>query len=124
VKLVLNDLNGTHARAYSNGDKAEFTEDERIRATCIVNGSYPQPDVKVMAGEKDITDLFTRKDVLKKVGATVGLQELYYEVTLTNNDMTIAYEFDQKQLQCVASMPKTPFAPNSLAVNVSLTGCE
>ncbi|ELU01464.1 hypothetical protein CAPTEDRAFT_219353 [Capitella teleta] len=122
VKLITTDINGTHAMVYSDGQSAKFKEDEVLKITCSVNGSYPAPRVKVTVAGLDITSKFARTETLHKVGATKGLQELYYEVLLTNEKMSIAYDFDQEQLKCEATMPETEFEANSISINISLTG--
>lgn len=125
VKLMSTDMNGTHAMVYSDGQASEFKEGELLKLTCTVNGSYPAPKVKVVAGgERDLTSLFQRTETLHRVGATEGFQELYYEVQLVNKKMSIDYDFDRQQLKCIATLAETNFEAKSMAINISLTGCE
>lgn len=124
VKMISTDSNGSRVTAYSNGKHHEFKEDEVLKLKCLVSGSYPEPEVKVMVGSKDLTTLFTRESILQRVGQTPGLQELYYDVVLRNDHMTIDYEFDNQMLECIATVPNTEYPSVSLGINVTLTGCE
>jgi len=120
VKMTSTDVNGTHAVAYVDEQDVTFLEGEVRPWTCRVNGSYPKPKVVVTAGDLDITDKFVKKEELKKSGTIPGTQPLWYEVVLTGKNLSIEYEFNNRSLECKASLPNGQEL--SQGINVQLSG--
>ena len=51
IKLNSKDVNGSHAVTYVNQQEVTFDEGEPRQLYCYVNGSYPEPKVKVSSAE-------------------------------------------------------------------------
>ena len=126
VRLSSKNAENTHAVMYENGQPVTFTEGQTVRFYCQVNGSYPEPRVRVLVGGgdgRDITRLFQKSVQLVRDGPPGGLQTFYYKVDLVDESLVIDYEFSGRQLRCVAGDPFDLLPVSSIAVNVSLTGC-
>lgn len=109
---------------HAEGQNVTFKEGERRRFTCRVNGSYPAPEVVMMIGNKNITNLFVKDEQLIKRGDTVGLKAFSYETTLSNESLEITYEFASKKLQCRAKVPGSNFEAISQSIHIYLDGCK
>ena len=122
VTLSSRHLDGSREVAYESGDKVFFEEGEMLALTCRATGGYPQPDVRVLLNDRDISSEFNKSVELKKEGVS-GLYNLTYDVELTNAHLEITYEYRQKKLECKATIPNADFV-NSTYINVELTGCK
>lgn len=122
VRLLSHNMDKTHGVVYENGQNVTFVEDERRKFSCLVNGSYPQPEVKVMIGRRDITHLFDVSAELVKDGPVKGLQAHYYRVNLINPRLEMKYEFSHETMTCSARDPDHVLPAKSTAINVHLSG--
>jgi len=122
VALSSRHLDGSHEVAYESGETILFDEGEIRAFTCQAFGGYPQPDVSVLLGDKDISSQFNKTTKLTKDGVP-GLYALTYDVELKNSLLEITYEYSKKKLECKASIPSAGFL-NSTYINVELSGCK
>jgi len=99
VSLRSKDLDNTHAIAYDKGEMAQFNEGELRKFNCSVNGSHPEPHVKIMIGDRDLTSDFTVDMTLVGDGFLRGR---YFKVELYNNALRIDHTFRGKNLTCIA----------------------
>ena len=110
---------------YKPNENLSFSEGELCHFTCMVNGSYPRPVVKVFIGSEDLTQYFTSSAVLIKGHGVRGLQPIYYRVELSNRSLNIDYRYNDKQLKCIANLPDAdPALATSSTVFIRLTVCE
>ncbi|KAI0210211.1 hypothetical protein LSAT2_005049 [Lamellibrachia satsuma] len=122
VKLTSQYTNGTHAVAYIDGQVVAFNEGESRRVFCHVSGSYPAPEMAIMVGDKDMTSDFNEDVRLVKKGSFEELQDLTYEVTLSNDLLVLDYAYNKKLLKCVATLPGSGFPAKSLGIDVQIAG--
>lgn len=117
-------MDNTHAVAYENGQNVTFVEGEKHKFFCHVNGSYPQPEVKIMIGRHDVTHLFDVSAELVKDGPVKGLQAHYYRVELINQGLEMKYEYSRETMTCSARDPDHVLPAKSTSINVHLSGCK
>ena len=120
MRLTSTDVTSSKVSEHSNGQNVTFREGQVLSITCLVKGSHPAPEVKVMSGCQDLTGYFTTKRALQRTGDVEGLQEMEYNVELTTERLTMGRQMDNTQLQCVASVPDSGLLTVSLAINVSI----
>jgi len=70
--------------------------------------------VKVVLGDRDVTSQFEHRHHLVAGGGLAGLQPVYYEVTLTNDELVVDYSYHEKTLSCRASL-----APDDIPTNLN-----
>ncbi|ESO06411.1 hypothetical protein HELRODRAFT_160582 [Helobdella robusta] len=97
-----------NSMVFRPNEDLSFVEQEQVFFVCHVNGSYPQPRVRVHIGSEDISHYFASTARLIRVSGVRGLQPVYYSVELTNRSLSIDYRYNDKELKCSASM--TPVA--------------
>lgn len=101
VHLTSKYLNNTSAFLYTENQLVEFVEGETRQFSCDVEGSYPEPKVRMLIGDADITERFNR--TLSLEGENGG-GELFYKVRLWSASFNVTYDFSEKELQCIAEM--------------------
>jgi len=84
-------MDGSRAEMYANQQPVEFGESELRRFRCIVNGSYPQPEVALYVGSDDVTRQFVAEAQLVRDGVSPYFRELYYRLQLTNDSFLIRH---------------------------------
>ena len=85
-------LDGSRAVMYAGQQRPVFfNESDVCRFRCVVNGSYPRPEVAVYVGDDDVTDQFVSDVELVRDGVPPYLRELYYRLQLTNNYFRIRH---------------------------------
>ena len=114
----------TSAADYANGQKVTFEEGDKRKFICNVTGSYPAPIVDIFIGNKNITDLFEKKEVAVSTGNEKASKTWPHRVTLTNKSLEVDYSFNRKTLTCTAKMPTSKFAPVNISIDIQLKGCE
>ena len=90
---------------------------------CHVSGAYPEPEVSMWSGDRDITHLFEKTSNLRADGDK-GLRALTYDVSLKNDSLVINYEYSKKKLECRAQIPDTDLPQVTKSILVNLSGCK
>ena len=78
-------LDGSRAVMYAHQQPVDFGESDVRRFRCIVNGSYPAPEVAVYVGDDDVTGQFVADVELVRDGVPPYFRELYYRLQLTDD---------------------------------------
>jgi len=91
VQLMSETLDGSRAEMYADQRPVVFNESDVRRFRCVVNGSYPTPEVAVYVGDDDVTDQFVPDVELVRDGVPPYLRELYYRLQLTNDAFLIRH---------------------------------
>jgi hypothetical protein len=68
VRLTSRNSEATHAQSYVNGENVTFVDGETRLVSCQVNGSHPAAAVRILAGDDDITERFTKSVELVRTG--------------------------------------------------------
>jgi len=84
-------LDGSRAVMYADQQPIVFSESDVRRFRCIVNGSYPAPEVAVFVGDDDVSDQFVADVELVRDGVSPHFRELYYRLQLTHDSFLIRY---------------------------------
>ena len=108
---------------YADGQKVGFEENVPRRLVCHIKGGSPEPTVRILSGNKVVTERF-EKDVKTKVeGNVIGLQRITYEVTLSA-DYKAAYSDAGRNLTCEATVGVgNPKVQSSLVVSMQCKYC-
>ena len=93
VQLVSESLDASRAVMYADQQPVVFSESDVRRFRCIVNGSYPTPEVALYVGDNDVTDQFVADVELVRDGVSPYFRELYYRLQLTNDLFRIRHAF-------------------------------
>jgi len=91
VQLQTEWLDGSRAEMYADRRPVAFNESDVRRLRCIVNGSYPAPQVAVYVGRDDVTEWFVADVELVRDGVPPYLRELYYRLQLTDDRFRIRH---------------------------------
>ena len=130
VRLASKDADNTHAVIYTDNQQVEFSEGEPRNFFCYVSDTYPEPRVRILVGDKDITDKFAKSSKLtrsesKDAGQTKGITALHYNTELVANNLNISYDFGEKDLACIADFPGANLtAAAKSSIKVKITGCK
>ena len=68
--------------------------------------------VKVFLGDREVTSQFQHQARLVLGGGVLGLQPVYYEVELSQNELVINYSYHEKTLSCRASLAAKDIPPS------------
>jgi len=93
VRLLSESLDCSRAVMYADQQPVVFSESERRRFHCVVNGSYPVPEVAVYVGDDDVTEQFVADVELIRDGVAPHFRELYYRLQLTNDAFLIRHSY-------------------------------
>lgn len=121
VRLSSRDMDNTHAVAYDDDQNVIFAEGEKHKFFCRVNGSYPQPEVKIHIGSHDVTRLFDVAARLVKDGPVRGLQRFYYVVELANQGFEMEYGYSHKAMTCTARDPDSVLPAKTASIVIDLS---
>ena len=102
VQLVSESLDASRAVMYANEQPVVFSESDVRRFRCIVNGSYPAPEVALYVGDDDVTDEFVADVELVRDGVSPYFRELYYRLQLTNDLFRIRHAATYMHICCSA----------------------
>ena len=86
-------LDGSRAVMYTDHEPVLFSESEMRRFRCVINGSYPAPEVAVYIGDDDVTGQFVANVELVRDGVAPHYRDLYYRVQLINESFLIRHSF-------------------------------
>src|SRR5688572_29826971 len=131
VRLSSRDEDNTWAVIYASDESVVFDEGSIHRFSCNVSGSYPEPRVRILVGDEDITETFERTSTLVKEGprrnggGTIQfITDLYYTVQLINHRLNISHGFNRKRIVCVAELPDSGLPNVTSAITVTLSECK
>jgi hypothetical protein len=65
---VSSNAEGSHTQSYINGQQVKFVEGEIRHLSCVVNGSHPAANVRIMIDQTDISEQFTKTTQLVRAG--------------------------------------------------------
>ena len=82
---------GSRAVMYADQQPVIFSKSDVRRFRCIVNGSYPAPEVAIYVGDDDVTEQFVADVELVRDGVEPHFRELYYRVQLTHDSFLIRH---------------------------------
>ena len=91
VQLMSESLDGSRAVMYTDHEPVLFSESELRRFRCVINGSYPTPEVAVYIGDDDVTGQFVANVELMRDGVPPYYRDLYYRVQLINESFLIRH---------------------------------
>ena len=54
---------------------------------------------------------------------SIVVQDVTYDVTLSNDNFKLDYSMSGKLLQCVATLPGSGFSAKTLGIDIEMPGC-
>ena len=107
----------------TDGQEFEFENDVEQGIRCVVSGSNPPPDVRIMRGDEDITENFERSvATLRTKTDVVGLEKIENTVTMEAT-VDIDYSFARKPLKCIANVEGSGYEVYK-SISVKFQGCK
>lgn len=115
-----------NAYSYANGDEVTFDEAQVINVTCKINSSFPQPNISIWSGSRDISHLFRSSHRLVAVQSTRWTPSFHYEsmATPASGELMIRYEMNQQNLTCSALHHGSLLPPVEISILIKLDKCR